>query len=113
MSRRFWPAALAAVWLAIVTESSEGNDVVEASIRVSVLRTEVSAEGKRMRRFHDLRLDNQLIDTLHGFPLGVEGRYSIPNCCLAAGDIRLWLHGGSQTNSTRASLMASKVMILL
>ncbi len=36
--------------------NERGNDVVEASIRVSVLVTETSAEGKLMRRFHDLEL---------------------------------------------------------
>lgn len=36
--------------------NERGNDVVEASLRVSVLKTEVSKEGKHMRRFHDLRL---------------------------------------------------------
>ncbi len=36
--------------------NERGNDVVEASMRVSILRTEVSAEGKGMRRFHDLAL---------------------------------------------------------
>ncbi len=33
-----------------------GNDVVEASVRVSLLRSEVSVEGHAMRRLHDLKL---------------------------------------------------------
>jgi inward rectifier potassium channel len=32
------------------------NDIIEASFRVSVLKEEVSAEGERMRRMHDLKL---------------------------------------------------------
>ena len=36
--------------------NERGNDVVEASVRVSVLVTETSAEGKLLRRFHDLEL---------------------------------------------------------
>ena len=36
--------------------NERGNDVVEASIRVSVLRWETSKEGKRLRRFYDLPL---------------------------------------------------------
>lgn len=39
--------------------NERGNDVVEASLRVSLLKTEVSAEGKRMRRFYDLALSRQ------------------------------------------------------
>jgi inward rectifier potassium channel len=37
--------------------NQRGNDVVEASIRVSVLKTQVTSEGNRMRRFHDLKLE--------------------------------------------------------
>ncbi|MCO4763717.1 MAG: hypothetical protein KC502_19550 [Myxococcales bacterium] len=33
-----------------------GNDVVEASMRVAVLKNEVTAEGHQMRRLHDLKL---------------------------------------------------------
>ena len=36
--------------------NERGNDIVEASIRVSVLVTEVSEEGKTLRRLHDLEL---------------------------------------------------------
>src|SRR5205814_3376023 len=36
--------------------NGRGNDVVEASLRVSVLKEEVTAEGEKMRRFHDLEL---------------------------------------------------------
>lgn len=32
------------------------NDIIEASFRLSVLKEEVSAEGERMRRMHDLKL---------------------------------------------------------
>jgi inward rectifier potassium channel len=32
------------------------NDIIEASFRVSVLKSEVSAEGERMRRVHDVKL---------------------------------------------------------
>jgi inward rectifier potassium channel len=39
--------------------NQRGNDVVEASIRVSALRTEHSKEGKRLRRFHDLALQRE------------------------------------------------------
>lgn len=39
--------------------NERGNDVVEASLRVSVLKTEISKEGKRLRRFHDLALARQ------------------------------------------------------
>ena len=34
-----------------------GVDIVEASIRVSLLRTHVTAEGERMRRFYDIPLE--------------------------------------------------------
>lgn len=37
--------------------NERGNDVVEASVRVSVLKTIVTAEGHRMRRFYDLQLE--------------------------------------------------------
>ena len=36
--------------------NERGNDIVEASIRVSILKTEITTEGKRMRRFFDLDL---------------------------------------------------------
>ncbi len=32
------------------------NEIVEATLRISVLKPEVTAEGERMRRFHDLAL---------------------------------------------------------
>ena len=34
-----------------------GVDIVEASMRVSLLRTHVTAEGERMRRFYDITLE--------------------------------------------------------
>ncbi len=37
--------------------NERGNDVVEASVRISILKTQVSAEGVRMRRFLDLKLE--------------------------------------------------------
>lgn len=36
--------------------NGRGNEIVEATLRVSVLKPEVTAEGERMRRFHDLVL---------------------------------------------------------
>ncbi|MFK7987133.1 MAG: ion channel [Sandaracinaceae bacterium] len=39
--------------------NERGNDVVEASIRVSVLQNSTTEEGKRLRRFHDLRLERE------------------------------------------------------
>lgn len=36
--------------------NARGNDIVEASMRVAALLDEVSAEGDRMRRLHELRL---------------------------------------------------------
>jgi inward rectifier potassium channel len=36
--------------------NARGNDVLEASMRVSLLKTEISAEGQQMRRMHDLKL---------------------------------------------------------
>jgi inward rectifier potassium channel len=36
--------------------NERGNDVIEASFRVTVLKPETSAEGERMRRLHDLKL---------------------------------------------------------
>jgi inward rectifier potassium channel len=36
--------------------NERGNDVIEASFRVTVLKEEISAEGERMRRLHDLKL---------------------------------------------------------
>jgi inward rectifier potassium channel len=36
--------------------NGRGNEIVEATLRVSVLKPEVTAEGERMRRFHDLAL---------------------------------------------------------
>lgn len=37
--------------------NERGNDVVEASMRVSVLKTLQTSDGKRMRRFFDLELE--------------------------------------------------------
>ncbi len=36
--------------------NERGNDVIEASFRVTVLKPEMSAEGERMRRLHDIKL---------------------------------------------------------
>jgi inward rectifier potassium channel len=36
--------------------NERGNDLIEASFRMAVLKPEVSAEGERMRRVHDLPL---------------------------------------------------------
>jgi inward rectifier potassium channel len=36
--------------------NGRGNEIVEATLRISVLKPEVTAEGERMRRFHDLVL---------------------------------------------------------
>jgi inward rectifier potassium channel len=39
--------------------NARGNEIIEASIRVTVLKSEVSPEGHRMRRLHDLKLQRQ------------------------------------------------------
>jgi inward rectifier potassium channel len=39
--------------------NARGNEIVEASINVSVLRDEVSAEGHHVRRLHELKLQRQ------------------------------------------------------
>ena len=46
--------------------NARGNELVEATMRVSVLVDEVSAEGRKMRRLHDLKLvrDSSPIFTL-------------------------------------------------
>ena len=36
--------------------NGRGNEIIEATLRVSVLKPEVTAEGDKMRRFHDLAL---------------------------------------------------------
>jgi inward rectifier potassium channel len=36
--------------------NGRGNEIVEATLRVSILKPEVTAEGEKMRRFHDLVL---------------------------------------------------------
>jgi inward rectifier potassium channel len=36
--------------------NGRGNEIVEATLRVSVLKPEITAEGEKMRRFHDLVL---------------------------------------------------------
>ncbi len=36
--------------------NERGNDILEASFRVTVLKSEVSSEGERMRRIHDIKL---------------------------------------------------------
>lgn len=33
-----------------------GNDIIEAALRISVLKAEITPEGERFRRFHDLKL---------------------------------------------------------
>lgn len=37
--------------------NARGNELLEASIHVTVLKTEVSTEGHQMRRLHDVKLD--------------------------------------------------------
>ena len=39
--------------------NERGNDVVEASIRVSALKTIINDEGSRLRRFYDLELERK------------------------------------------------------
>jgi inward rectifier potassium channel len=36
--------------------NERGNDIIEASFRVTVLKAEVTAEGETMRRLHDIAL---------------------------------------------------------
>ncbi len=36
--------------------NGRGNEIIEATLRVSVLKPEITAEGEKMRRFHDLVL---------------------------------------------------------
>jgi inward rectifier potassium channel len=36
--------------------NERGNDVIEAAFKLTVLKPEISAEGERMRRLHDVRL---------------------------------------------------------
>ncbi len=36
--------------------NGRGNEIVEAQLRISVLKPEITEEGERMRRFHDLAL---------------------------------------------------------
>jgi inward rectifier potassium channel len=36
--------------------NERGNDIIEASFRVTILKAEVSAEGEKMRRVHDVPL---------------------------------------------------------
>jgi inward rectifier potassium channel len=36
--------------------NGRGNEIIEATLRVAVLKPEVTAEGEKMRRFHDLVL---------------------------------------------------------
>ena len=36
--------------------NGRGNEIVEATLRISVLKPEVTAEGEKLRRFHDLVL---------------------------------------------------------
>ncbi len=43
--------------LVLRTANGRGNELVEATLRISVLKPEVTAEGERMRRFHDLVLE--------------------------------------------------------
>jgi inward rectifier potassium channel len=42
--------------LTLRVANERGNDVIEASMRVVVLKAETTAEGEKMRRFHDLKL---------------------------------------------------------
>jgi inward rectifier potassium channel len=42
--------------LALRVGNARGNEIIEATIRVTVLKTEVSPEGDTMRRLHDLQL---------------------------------------------------------
>jgi inward rectifier potassium channel len=39
--------------------NERGNDVIEASFRVTVLKPEVTSEGERMRRLHDVKLTRE------------------------------------------------------
>jgi low temperature requirement protein LtrA len=65
--------------------NARGNDVVEATMRIAVLKDELSGEGHRFRRFHDLSLERSttpifaitwmLIHPLEGSPL-VDGDIS-------------------------------------
>jgi inward rectifier potassium channel len=43
-------------FLALRMANGRGNEIVEASLRISVLKPEVTDEGERTRRFHDLTL---------------------------------------------------------
>lgn len=43
--------------LVLRTANGRGNELVEATLRISVLKPEITAEGERMRRFHDLVLE--------------------------------------------------------
>jgi inward rectifier potassium channel len=40
--------------------NERGNQIVEAQLRLSILRAEVTAEGETLRRFHDLKLQRAL-----------------------------------------------------
>lgn len=42
--------------LALRMANGRANEIVEATLRISVLKPEVTAEGERLRRFHDLTL---------------------------------------------------------
>ncbi len=42
--------------LSLRVANERGNDIIEASFRVTVLKAETSAEGEKMRRLHDLPL---------------------------------------------------------
>lgn len=42
--------------LSLRMANERGNDIIEASFRVTVLKPEVTAEGEKIRRLHDLRL---------------------------------------------------------
>jgi len=44
-------------YLMLRMANDRGNDVVEASLRVCVLKTEITKEGSTMRRLHDLKLE--------------------------------------------------------
>src|SRR6476660_9890428 len=49
-----------------------------------------------------LRFNNGFANAVHDL-VSFGNSYSIPNCSLAAPDIRLWVHGGSHTSCTSAS----------
>jgi inward rectifier potassium channel len=77
--------------------NGRGNDVVEASLRVAILKSEVTAEGERMRRFHDLHLQRSQT------PL-----FSVTWVVIHEIDERSPLHG-----ETQASLTADRARLIV